>query len=106
MFIGENPQPFSRDEGGKPVHCGLDERALSHDRKYLLGMASPAAWPEACAAASGQDQAVVSRHGLLDRVTVNQSERPAPAGFGEEVLQQIDEMIDPDSRIRKCFGGR
>src|SRR5439155_7304751 len=63
MFVGEYPEPFSRNEGGEPVHRGLDERALSHDREYLLGVTAPAARPEACAAASGQDQAVVIRHG-------------------------------------------
>src|SRR6476660_8508871 len=62
MFVSEHPPAFRRDQLRKTVDRRLDERLLSRDREYLLCVTAPAARPETCAAASGQDQAVVIRH--------------------------------------------
>jgi hypothetical protein len=52
----------------------------------LFGMPAPAARPEARTTPSGQNQAVIVWHGLLDRVALYQSESSPPACFGEEML--------------------
>jgi len=41
---------------------------------------------------------------LFHRVTVHGHVRASPAGLSEEMFQQIDQVVDADSRTGKCLG--
>src|SRR4051812_48376413 len=43
---------------------------------------------------------------LLNRVPADQSESAVPAGFGEEMLPEIDQVVKPDGGIRQRRSGR
>jgi hypothetical protein len=61
MGVGEHPNAFGRNDGPQAFERFLDERLLTEKREQLFWRPGAAFGPEAGAAASGKDEAIVVR---------------------------------------------
>ena len=60
MVIGENPQALGREHGPRTIHRLLNQGPLSEKAEHLFRVRAAAARPEARAAASRKDEAVMA----------------------------------------------